>query len=95
MINTIFPNITALTTIDFIFGTFLLNEQLISFIILAAKYHIHYCYWARKSPNIQNFRLKLHQYEYLERIKAIHLDKLNIHHIKWDKFTDIFGSMEM
>ena len=37
LINMLFPNITSLTTIDIIFGSFMSNNQLLSFIIIAAK----------------------------------------------------------
>ena len=64
--NNIFTNITALNTIDIIFGIFLSNQDLLSFIVLAAKYYIHCCYWNRNVLNIENFIIKMYEYDFLK-----------------------------
>ena len=93
MINTVFPNITTLTTIDIIFGTFLSENKFLSFLIIAAKHHIHCCYWSNKTPNFQNFKVRLHQYENIERIKATQNDAINSHNIKWETFIEHYGTL--
>ena len=76
LIDMLFPNITSLTTIDIIFGSFMSNNQLIYFIIIAAKYYIHCCYWSERSPNIDLLKDKLIKYELIERLIAIKTDKI-------------------
>ena len=91
--NMLFPNITSLTTIDIIFGSFMSNNQLLSFIIIAAKYYIHCCYWSERSPNIDRLKDKFIKYELIERLNAIKTDKIPLHNGKWEKFINIFGKM--
>ena len=62
LINMLFPNITSLTTIDIIFGSFMSNNQPLSYSIIAAKYYIHCCYWSERSPNIDLLKDKLIKY---------------------------------
>ena len=83
LINMLLPNITSLTTIDIIFGSFMSNSQLLSFIIIAAKYYIHCCYWSERSPNIDLLIDKLIKYEFIERLNAIKTDKIPQHNGKW------------
>ena len=91
----VFPNITTLTTIDIIFGAFLSKNELLSFIIIATKYYIHCCYWSNKSPNIASLKWKFKQYEIVERLNAIKIDKLRNHNVKWEKFTNMYGGMNV
>ena len=94
-INMLFPNITTLTTIDIIFGAFLSKNELLPFIIIATKYYIHCCYWSNKSPNIASLKWKFKQYEIVERLNAIKIDKLRNHNVKWEKFTNMYGGMNV
>ena len=86
LINMLYPNITSLTTIDIIFGSFMLNNQLLSFIIIAAKYYIHCCYWSERSPNIDLLKDKLIKYELNERLHAIKTEYIALHNGKWEKY---------
>ena len=90
--NSIFTNITALNTINIIFGTFLSNQDLLSFIVLAAKYYIHCCYWNRNDLVIENFIKKVYEYEYFEEKIALMKDKLEAHHNKWKPFILRYGT---
>ena len=94
-INMLFPNITTLTTIDIIFGAFLSKNELLSFIIIATKYYIHRCYWSNKSPNIASLKWKFKQYEIVERLNVIKIDKLRNHNVKWEKFTNMYSGMNV
>ena len=91
-LQTIFTNITALDTIDIIFGTFLSNHDILSFIVLAAKYYIHCCYWNRNDLVIENFIKKVYEYEYFEERIALMKDKLELHHSKWKPFIIRYGT---
>ena len=95
LINMLFPNITSLTTIDIIFGSFMSKNQLLSFIIIAAKYYIHCCYWSERSPNIDLLKDKLIKYELIERLNAIKTDKIPLHNGKWERFINIFGKINV
>ena len=88
-INMLFSNITSLTTIDIIFGPFMSNNQLLSFIIIAAKYYIHCCYWSERSPNIDLLKDKLLKDELIERLNAIKTDKIPLHNGKLEKIYHI------
>ena len=95
LINMLFPNITSLTTIDIIFGSFMSKNQLLSFIIIATKYYIHCCYWSERSPNIDLLKDKLIKYELIERLNAIKTYKIPLHNGKWERFINIFGKINV
>ena len=52
------PNVTIVNQFDIHFGPFCFQNELLSFIVLAAKRHIHGSYWSRRSQYIYMF-LKL------------------------------------
>ena len=62
-----FPHIMSLNTIDIIFGTYMSDIHLLSFIVLSAKYLIHCAYWNGNLQNIETYMSKLHKYEHIER----------------------------
>ena len=74
----IMPNVIVLNQFDIIFGPIIFENELSSFIVLAAKHHIHGSYWSRRSPNIDVFKTLLGKYEYIERLLALQNDNLNI-----------------
>ena len=50
-----FPHIMSLNAINIIFGTYLSDIHLLSFIVLSAKHFIHCSYWNGNLPNIQTY----------------------------------------
>ena len=88
-INSMFSHIMSLNTIDIIFGTYMSDIHLLSFIVLSAKYFIHCAYWNGNLPNIQTYMSKLHKYEHIERLIALEKDKLDIHDKKWKKYLEM------
>ena len=84
-----FPHIMSLNAINIIFGTYLSDIHLLSFIVLSAKHFIHCSYWNGNLPNIQTYMSKLHRYEHIERLIALEKDKLDIHEKKWKKYLEM------
>ena len=93
-INMHFPNIKTLATVD-IFGAFRSKYELFSFFIIATEYYIDCCYWSNRSPNIASLKLKFEQYEFIEILDAIKMDKLRDHNVKWEKFINMYGGMNV
>ena len=82
----IMPNVTVLNQFDIIFGPISFENELLSFIVLAEKHHIHRSYWSHKSPNIDVFKTLLDKYEYIERLLALQNDTLIKHNEKWEAY---------
>ena len=82
----IMPNVTVLNQFDIIFGPISFENELLSFIVLAAKHHIHRSYWSHRSPNIDVFKTLLDKYEYIERLLALQNDTLIKHNEKWEAY---------
>ena len=80
------PNITVLNQFDIIFGPISFENELLSFIVLAAKHHIHGSYWSHRSPNIDVFKTLLGKYEFIERLLALQNDNLIKHNEKWEAY---------
>ena len=80
------PNITILNQFDIIFGPISFENELLSFIVLAAKHHIRGSYWSHRSPNIDVFETLLGKYEYNERLLALQNDNLIKHNEKWEAY---------
>ena len=82
----IMPNVTVLNQFHLIFGPISFENELLSFIVLAAKHHIHRSYWSHRSPNIDVLKTLLDKYEYIERLLALQNDTLIKHNEKWEAY---------
>ena len=67
-------------------------SQLVNFIILLAKYHLHCCKWTKKSPNNTTFLHVLEQREKIEKEIAFQNNKLEQHNKKWQKLKPLLMS---
>ena len=77
----------SLNIIDLIFGTYISDIHLLSFIVLSANYFIHCALRNGNLPNIQTYMSKLHKYEHIERLIA--LEKMDIHEKKWKNYLEM------
>ena len=80
------PNVTVLNQLNIIFGPISIEKESLSFIVLAAKHHIHGSHWSHRSPNIDVFKTLLDKYEYIERLLALQNDILIKHNERWEAY---------
>ena len=62
------------------------DDIILSFIVLAAKHHLHGSYWSRRCPNIDDFKTLIGKYEYIERLLALQNDNLIKDNEKWEAY---------
>ena len=61
------------------------ESQIVSFILILAKYFIFSNKYKKSIPNFNIFKLFLERREHLEKIIALKKDKLAIHNEKWSR----------